>query len=118
MSPRSNFRWDMDYDRPLLALGRDKAGADISFEAFGADDEEANTQLAIYADDRRVVTKRPEPLLVTYLRGLIEAKEYVVSVDGEHTEVVELSDEEVEQMKVIADEVQEGLKSAPLGEIL
>jgi hypothetical protein len=118
MNQRSTFRWDMDYDRPLLALGRDKVGGEVRFEAFGADDDQANTQLAIYADDKLVRTKRPEPLLITYLRGLIEAEEYVLSIDGEEPQVIELSESEVERMKVVADEVQEGLENAPLGEIL
>lgn len=109
------FGWDRADDIPTVILNLDKAASGAEFEAFGADDEKANTQLAVKVAGKRELTLRPEPMMMMYFRRLIEAEKYLLIHSDETKEVVELTDEETESMQEMVEDLKVGLEDAPLG---
>lgn len=100
---------------PLLKLDCDKVGSGVKFTTIGADDEMANTLFVLKVDGEREETRRPEPMLVTYLDMLLMAEEYTIQfVDGT-TKNVQFKEKELHGIKETKAEVKAGLENAPLG---
>lgn len=73
----SAFCWDEDHDRPALDLD-DIAKDGIEFQAFGSDYDNVDTMFAIFADGERILTTRPEPLLISFLEDIIEESAFTM----------------------------------------
>lgn len=106
----SPFGWDTEHERPILRLESDKAKEGIEMQAFGSDYEKADTLFAVFADGERILTRRPEPLLVTYVRGMAEAESFTLVVSETSYEVT-LDADRQERLETIADHLEDGLKN-------
>jgi len=108
------FGWDADAGRPLLRLDRDKVGEGIRFTSLGADDEMANTMFALLVDGEREMSRRPEPLLVTYISLIAHAESFTLSLNGKPHRV-DFGEDRKEKLERLRDDLEDGLKDAPLG---
>lgn len=113
--PHSPFRWDEEYSRPKLQLEDEAAADGIEMRAIGSDDDMANTMFIIFADDKHVVTKRPEPLLVEFVESIVECGSFTLEVEGHGEWTVQITVEQKERLEELAEVLEEGLDNAPLG---
>lgn len=116
MNDFTPFGWDAADGIPILRIESDKVGSGIKLCAMGADDEMANTMFSIEVDGSRVYSKRPEPMLIEYLQGMLEAEEYALSLNGKTPELILLTEEELRHIERVKNDVEDGLEDAPLGQ--
>lgn len=107
----SPFGWDKEHDRPFLRLETEKAlEVGIEIRAFGADDCMADTLFAVFAGDERLLTRRPEPLLVKYVEDIAESAGLTLIVEGHPSQGIELTESQQETMRDVAAKLKDGLK--------
>jgi hypothetical protein len=111
----SPFAWDEENDRPAIHLEDEAAADGISMRAFGADDEVANTMFIIFAGDKHLVTKRPEPLLVEFVEDIVEHEAFTLEVEGHGEWEVTLNEDQKDKLSKVVEALEEGLDDAPLG---
>lgn len=105
----STFSWDKTNDRPTLTLESEKAKDGIEIQAFGADDEMANTMFAVFAGDERLLVRRPEPVLNGFVESIIERGAFTLVI-GDDWFKVELDDERKERLKTVKQHLDDGLE--------
>lgn len=110
------FGWDRDEERPTLMLETDKVGSKVEFEAMGYEDDMANTMFLVTYDDSRMVVRRPEPMLVTFLRLLLKAEEYELWLNDSSPEVIKLDDEQLASIEETMNRLKDVMADSPLGQ--
>lgn len=110
----NNFGYQNGTGLPVLRLEDEAALDGVEFTAFGADDHMANTMLTVEAGGERLITRRPEPLLVEFVDLIATERCFVLQV-GEESKRVVLTEEQQDHIEEIAEELDEGLENAPLG---
>lgn len=116
MTDASPFGWDSENSRPILRFDSEKALDGIELRAFGSEYEEADTMFAVFAGEERILTLRPEPLLLRLIGDIIEKGSFTMEVRGNPAQEVTVDDDRIDQLQAVRDELKEGLEHAPLGQ--
>jgi hypothetical protein len=109
---------DLGYDNDeglcVISVDSDLVFEGFEITAFGSEYESADTQFAVWVQDERVLTRRPEPLLVSFLSDIVSDRKFVL--DGE-SKTAKVSLDKAQQVKLakVAREIERELPNAPLG---
>jgi hypothetical protein len=117
MKPRfpSPFGYDTANGCQILRFESHDAKDGIEITAFGADDEMANTMFAVWVGDDRVLTRRPEPLLVEFVGNIVEDGMFILEVGDIIKKKIRLDEKRREHLAEVQSELKDGLENAPLG---
>lgn len=114
MINKSQFGHDPSSGRKILRLEDEKALEGLEFRAFGSDYPEADTLFTVWVDGERVLTKRPEPVMIEWLEWILDDREFILEVMHHSPKVVTFDDDRVEKFEAMVRELEKGLKDAPI----
>jgi len=91
---RNHFGWDKANSRPILRVDDGRAVHGVEIVAYGADDPEADTMFCVRVRStespggkERVITMRPEPMHIGFLRDISEAGSFTLEFQDQQREV-------------------------------
>jgi len=107
---RNHFGWDKANSRPILRVDDENAARGIEIVAYGADIAGADTMFCVRAFNRegereRVITMRPEPMHIGFLRDISEAGSFTLEVRDEQEEIM-LDEEEIQGIEQVQHELE------------
>jgi hypothetical protein len=107
---RNHFGWDTANGRPILRVDDGRAVHGVEMVAYGADDPEADTMFCIKVSNRggekeRIVTMRPEPMQMGFLRDILRAGSFTLEVDSVQ-EGINVDEKRAERLKQVKYELE------------
>ena len=107
---RNHFGWDAANSRPILRVDDGRAVRGVEMVAYGANDPEADTMFCVRVcnkrgEKERVVTMRPEPMQMGFLRDILRAGSFTLEVDGVQ-EGINVDEERAERLKQVKYEIE------------
>jgi len=117
-TPEQNvdFGWDHEQEQPLLRL-HEMPDDGVTFTEMGAEHDDANTLFVLTVDGIRIDRRRPEPILIEFLRRVVEEGELTLSVDGGEKKRVSVSDDRRAHLTNLIEMLRDGLSDSPLASL-
>lgn len=90
------FHWCRDTNLPMIAPPVSPVDS-FRFDTIGHDDEIADTMFALYVNDERVITQRPEQMLVNFVDDIIKHGALMI-LDGTEKVRREVDDDRIQHL--------------------